>query len=56
MKTRISKRILSLLLTLCLLLCSFAPSVLMVNAAIAVKVEYMGDYMCADFSTADYSP
>ena len=52
MKTRISKRILSLLLTLCLLLCSFAPSVLTVNAATAVKVEYMGDYVCADFSNS----
>lgn len=52
MKTRFSKRILSLLLTLCLLLCSFAPSVLTVNAATAVKVEYMGDYVCADFSNS----
>lgn len=52
MKTRISKRILSLLLTLCLLLCSFAPSVLTVNAVTAVKVEYMSDYVCADFSNS----
>ena len=51
MKTRSSRRVLSLLLTFCLLLCSFSPSFLTVNSATtAIKLEYMGDYVCTDFS------
>lgn len=51
MKAKGSKRLISVALTLCLLLCSVVPAVFTVNSAVtATKVEYMSDYVCADFS------
>ena len=51
MKAKGSKRLISIVLTLSLLLCSVVPAVFTVNSAVtATKVEYMSDYVCADFS------
>ena len=53
MKSKGSKRLISIVLTLSLLLCSVVPAVFTVNSAVtATKVEYMGDYVCADFSNS----
>ena len=51
MKAGYSKRFISIALTICLLLCSIAPSLIIADSASSViKIDNMGDTVCADFS------
>ena len=51
MKTKFSRRIISMILTLCLVISALSGSIVISSAAgTAIEIENMGDYACADFS------
>ena len=51
MKAKFSRRIISMILTLCLVISALSGSIVISSAASsAIEIENMGDYACADFS------